>query len=99
MVVAEAAGARGMVLGQVQDIAAETARVPLNLSQITQLQANKTGALIEASVPLGALASGHADADNLAPPSQYARAPGPAFQVQAVDLDTQTFQGFVEPIG
>ena len=40
-------GAQGMVLGQAQDIAAETAAAPLTLEQITELQGNKTGRLIE----------------------------------------------------
>ena len=43
---AYAAGANGMVLGQAQDIAAETAQAPLSLEDIKTLQANKTGALI-----------------------------------------------------
>ena len=43
---ATAAGARGMVGGQVADIAAETAAIPLTLDQIIALQAGKTGALI-----------------------------------------------------
>ncbi|MDN5788996.1 polyprenyl synthetase family protein, partial [Pseudorhodobacter sp.] len=42
---ARAAGARGMVLGQALDIAAETATAPLTLAQITRLQLGKTGAL------------------------------------------------------
>ena len=44
---ARASGAGGMVLGQMQDIAAETAKTPLTLDQIVDLQANKTGALIK----------------------------------------------------
>jgi len=43
---ARASGAEGMVLGQALDIAAETARAPLTLDEITALQAGKTGALI-----------------------------------------------------
>ena len=43
---ARASGAQGMVLGQAQDIAAETAQAPLTLEQITELQGNKTGRLI-----------------------------------------------------
>ena len=43
---AQASGIGGMVLGQAQDIAAETARTPLTLNQIIALQQNKTGALI-----------------------------------------------------
>ena len=43
-----------------------------------------------ASVQLGALASGRADADNLASLSQYARAIGLAFQVQDDILDVES---------
>jgi farnesyl diphosphate synthase len=80
---ARAAGARGMVLGQAQDIAAETTRTPLDLIAITELQANKTGALIEWSATSGAILGG-ADPKPLA---QYARALGLAFQIQDDVLD------------
>ena len=48
-----AAGARGMVGGQIADIAAESAATPLSLAQITALQAGKTGALITWSAMAG----------------------------------------------
>src|SRR6056297_2285533 len=51
---AVAAGAEGMVLGQAQDIAAETVGRALTLDEITALQANKTGALIRWSAEAGA---------------------------------------------
>ena len=54
LTLAKASGAQGMVLGQALDIAAETAETPLTLDQITQLQAGKTGALIEWSACAGA---------------------------------------------
>lgn len=43
---ARAAGRRGMVGGQMLDIAAETATAPLTLAEITTLQQGKTGALL-----------------------------------------------------
>jgi farnesyl diphosphate synthase len=55
---AAASGAKGMVLGQAQDIAAETAARPLTLDEITALQANKTGALIRWSAEAGAILGG-----------------------------------------
>jgi farnesyl diphosphate synthase len=79
----QAAGAEGMVLGQALDIAAETATTPLTLDQITELQAGKTGALIEWSAQAGAVIAG-ADA---APLSRYARALGLAFQIADDILD------------
>ncbi|RLM59989.1 geranyl transferase, partial [Halorubrum sp. Atlit-9R] len=51
---------------------------------------HKTGALIEASVQLGALASGKADVASLRSLQQYARAVGLAFQVQDDILDVES---------
>ncbi len=82
---AVAAGAKGMVLGQVQDIAAETAGVPLSLGQITELQANKTGALIAWSAVSGAVLA-RSDTNALL---GYARALGLAFQIQDDILDVE----------
>lgn len=80
---AQAAGARGMVLGQALDIAAETAATPLTLAQITDLQAGKTGALITWSAMAGARLAG---ADT-APLRQYGDALGLAFQIWDDVLD------------
>ena len=82
---AHAAGASGMVLGQALDIAAETAPAPLDLEQITQLQAGKTGALIAWSACAGARMAG-ADAGPLA---AYAGALGLAFQIADDILDVE----------
>jgi geranylgeranyl diphosphate synthase type II len=51
---------------------------------------HKTGALIEASVRLGALASGRASASQLAALQTYAQAIGLAFQVQDDILDIES---------
>ena len=80
---AVASGAEGMVLGQAQDIAAETAGRALTLDEITALQANKTGALIRWSAEAGALLAG---ADP-APLTRYATALGLAFQIADDILD------------
>jgi len=82
---ARAAGAAGMVRGQAQDIAAETAPAPLTLSEITELQANKTGALIRWSCEAGALL-GRADPGPL---RHYAEALGLAFQIADDILDVE----------
>ncbi|MDP5220434.1 polyprenyl synthetase family protein [Ruegeria sp. 2205SS24-7] len=81
----EASGAKGMVLGQALDIAAEAAPVPLNLDQISRLQAGKTGALIEWSAGVGAVMAG----SDPAPLRQYARALGLAFQIADDILDVE----------
>ncbi|MEO0865131.1 MAG: polyprenyl synthetase family protein [Pseudomonadota bacterium] len=78
-----ASGARGMVLGQALDIAAETADAPLTINQITELQRGKTGALIEWSATAGARM---AQAD-VTPLQSYARALGLAFQIADDILD------------
>lgn len=80
---ARASGAAGMVLGQAQDIAAETAGRQLTLDEITGLQANKTGALIRWSAEAGAVL-GQADA---VPMARFATALGLAFQIADDLLD------------
>lgn len=80
---ARASGAEGMVLGQALDIAAETADRPLDLQEITALQAGKTGALIRFSAEAGAILAG---ADP-APLRAYAGALGLAFQIWDDVLD------------
>ena len=82
---AKASGAQGMVLGQAQDIAAETADQPLSLDAITELQGNKTGALITWPAEAGAIL-GRADP---APLRRYAQAIGLAFQIADDILDVE----------
>jgi farnesyl diphosphate synthase len=80
---AAAAGLRGMVGGQMADIAAETAEVPLTLDQIIALQAGKTGALITWSTQAGAIIAG-ADATPL---RRFGDCLGLAFQIWDDVLD------------
>ncbi len=54
--IARAAGHKGMIEGQMRDIAAETVSVPLD--ELKRIHHLKTGALIEASVISGALLAG-----------------------------------------
>lgn len=82
---ARAAGVRGMVGGQALDIAAETADLPLDLAQITRLQAGKTGALIEWAATAGARMA-RADTSAL---GHYARDLGLAFQIADDILDVE----------
>lgn len=79
----EAVGARGMVWGQAQDIAAETAVEPLDLVAIKRLQSAKTGALIVFSATVGAIMAG----EDTGPLTEYARNIGLAFQIQDDVLD------------
>ena len=89
---ARAAGARGMVLGQALDMAAETADTPLTLDEITALQAGKTGALIAWSAEAGARL---AQADP-GPLTAYADRLGLAFQIADDILDVE---GDAETVG
>ena len=82
---AKASGMQGMVLGQAQDIQAEKSKVNLNINDITSLQQNKTGALIEWSAISGAILSNKDDGKLL----DYAKSIGLAFQIQDDILDIE----------
>ena len=83
-----AAGPAGMVGGQAIDLGS----VGLKLDQkaLEYMHRHKTGALIEASVKLGALASGRAQKAELTSLQTYAQAIGLAFQVQDDILDVES---------
>lgn len=83
---ARASGARGMALGQSIDF--ESVGQQLDLEQLELMHKHKTGALIEASVMMGALCSTSVitqTEENAL--KQYAQAIGLAFQVQDDILD------------
>jgi geranylgeranyl diphosphate synthase type II len=82
---AGAAGFEGMVSGQSVDF--EAMGRSLSLQQLQTMHSLKTGALIRASVQLGALATERADATQLAALERYAECIGLAFQVQDDILD------------
>ncbi|WP_455926423.1 (2E,6E)-farnesyl diphosphate synthase [Pseudomonas putida] len=92
MALAQAAGPGGMVGGQAIDLGSVGKK--LDQSALELMHRHKTGALIEASVQLGALASGRATATQRQALKTYAQAIGLAFQVQDdildVESDTQT---------
>lgn len=81
---ASGSGAGGMVGGQMRDIEGETAG--LDGAQIAAMQAMKTGALIRASVRMGALLGG-ADPRALSALTLYAELAGRAFQLADDILD------------
>nr|WP_288454942.1 farnesyl diphosphate synthase [uncultured Pseudomonas sp.] len=85
---AQAAGPAGMVGGQAIDLGSVGHQ--LQQPALEVMHRHKTGALIEAAVRLGALASGRADEQALAALSTYARAVGLAFQVQDDILDVES---------
>ncbi|HZY67885.1 MAG TPA: farnesyl diphosphate synthase [Devosia sp.] len=81
---AAGAGVGGMVGGQMADIQGES--TDLDETAIARMQAMKTGALIRASVRMGALLGG-ADRDRLGHLTAYAEAAGRAFQLADDLLD------------
>ena len=85
---ARAAGAAGMVGGQAIDL--ESVGKRIDRQALETMHRHKTGALIEASVQLGALASGNADEPALRSLQHYAQAIGLAFQVQDDILDVES---------
>jgi geranylgeranyl diphosphate synthase type II len=85
---AQAAGPAGMVGGQAIDLG--SVGLKLDQTALAFMHRHKTGALIEASVRLGALASGNAGQDSLDALQTYARAIGLAFQVQDDILDVES---------
>ena len=85
---ARASGAAGMCGGQALDIDATGRSDALDIDALQQLHALKTGALLRASVRLGALAS-NADASTSARLDEFANALGLAFQVRDDVLDVE----------
>ncbi|MBK8186682.1 MAG: polyprenyl synthetase family protein [Cellvibrio sp.] len=77
-------GVDGMVLGQAIDLSAVNQQ--LTLEQLENMHRHKTGALIRASVRMGAIAAG-ANKEQLNKLDNYAAAIGLAFQVQDDILD------------
>lgn len=86
-ILADAIGFQGMAGGQMLDLLAETA--PADLPRLEQIHRRKTGALISASIELGALAGGATDPIHLAALQRYGAAIGLAFQVQDDILDVE----------
>jgi farnesyl diphosphate synthase len=84
---AAACGAHGMAGGQAFDLAA--VGKALTPGELERMHVYKTGALIRASVRLGALAAGCRDADVLLALERYGHAIGLAFQIRDDILDVE----------
>jgi farnesyl-diphosphate synthase (EC 2.5.1.10) len=82
-----ACGAEGMAGGQAFDLSAVGRK--LTLEELERMHAYKTGALIRASVRLGALAAGCRDSGLLDRLDRYGHAVGLAFQVRDDILDIE----------
>jgi len=77
-IIAKAAGYKGMIAGQIKDIAAEGKRI--GLKDLEKMHALKTGALIEASISTGAIL-GNGSVEQIEQLDIYAKNIGLAFQV------------------
>jgi farnesyl diphosphate synthase len=84
---ATACGSHGMAGGQAFDLAAVGQR--LDAAELERMHAYKTGALIRASVRLGALAASVRDAATLDALERYGHAVGLAFQIRDDLLDIE----------
>jgi len=85
---ARASGSRGMAGGQAVDL--ESVGRTLTLAQLERMHLQKTGALIRASVRLGALSAGARDPEMLHRLDEYARCIGLAFQIRDDVLDVES---------
>ena len=82
---AQASGSHGMVGGQALDL--DATGKALNLTELENIHIHKTGALIRASVLLGAIASGNSDEFRLKQLDHYGKCVGLAFQIVDDILD------------
>ena len=89
---AAASGSQGMAGGQAIDLAAVGKR--LSLEELQTMHAYKTGALIRASVELGALCAARVDKQRFEQAARYAECIGLAFQIHDdvlnIESDTET---------
>jgi len=90
-----ASGSRGMAGGQAMDLAA-TGQSSTSLAQLDDMHIHKTGALIRASVRLGALSGPAVDVEIASRLEHYAKCIGLAFQIRDDILDVE---GETEVIG
>jgi geranylgeranyl pyrophosphate synthase len=86
-VLAQAVGTSGMAGGQAVDLAAVGQH--LSVDEIENMHRRKTGALIEGSVVLGALAAGQTDGPKLDGLRRFGAQIGLAFQIQDDILDVE----------
>jgi geranylgeranyl pyrophosphate synthase len=87
-ILSDLSGCNGMVTGQAVDL--ESIGTHLSVEELNYMHTHKTGALIEASVVMGAMATNQADEAQVDALRSYARAIGLAFQIQDDILDVES---------
>lgn len=99
MILGRKAGIFGMVGGQVCDVEAEKRSIPLTMEQLLFIHENKTAALIQAALMIGAVLAG-ADEKQVQMVEKIGYNVGIAFQIQDDILDiTGNQQELGKPIG
>ena len=88
-----AAGSRGMAGGQAIDL--DAAGKQLNIAELEDMHIHKTGALIRASVMLGAINASERDDGLLERLDHYAKCIGLAFQIRDDILDVEGETGML----
>lgn len=97
-ILAEFSGARGMIGGQIIDLASEGK--PPKLERLEIMDRKKTGSLIKAGCLMGCISAGVYDAERLEAALCYGESVGIAFQIIDDILDvTSTEQQLGKPIG
>ena len=86
-VLAKASGSCGMAGGQDLDLESEGRQ--LDLTRLQQMHRLKTGALIETSIELGAIAAGHNNTSTMMILKKFAQHIGLAFQIKDDILDVE----------
>lgn len=86
-ILSEAAGADGMIGGQIMDMDAENKEI--SFDTLVKLHSLKTGAMITAAVRLGLLAAGVCEEEKISALTAYARYVGLAFQIIDDVLDRE----------
>jgi len=94
--IAQAAGAQGMVGGQVQDLLSEKKKI--SPEELEHLHRHKTGALIRVSVEAGALLAG-ADETQFQALSKYGECIGLSFQIADDVLDIEGGEEIGKDVG
>lgn len=83
-----ASGSRGMAGGQAIDL--DSVGIQISISELENMHIHKTGALIRASINMGALCASQIDANELKILDHYAKCIGLAFQIKDDILDIES---------